>query len=335
MDSLTQLTLGAAVGEAAMGRQVGNRAILWGGLLGTLPDLDVFIPMGGPVEDFTYHRSFSHSLLVLALLTPLVAWLIQKIHPDTRVHGRRWVWMVYLVFATHVLLDSFTVYGTQIFWPIITTPQSWSTVFIIDPSYTVPLLVGVITALCMSRRHHRGHLINTVGLSLSTVYLAWSLGAKLHVENVARESLARQGIEYRYLLSTPAPFNTLLWRLVAIGDDGYFEGYYSLLDGHPEVTGQHRQSRVELLESIAHHWPVQRLQWFTHGYYKVSLEEDAVVMSDLRMGLEGDYVFRFQVAEMSNPHPQPVAARRVADGPRNTGRLARVWDRLWDHTVQP
>ena len=63
MDSLTQLTLGAAVGEAVLGRQVGRRAALWGALLGTLPDLDVFLPLGDAVRDFTYHRGPSLSLL--------------------------------------------------------------------------------------------------------------------------------------------------------------------------------------------------------------------------------------------------------------------------------
>ena len=84
MDSLTQLTFGAACGEAVLGRKVGGRAIVWGAILGTLPDLDVFIPLGGPVNDFVYHRGFSHSLILLALLSPLTAWLITKIHPDTK-----------------------------------------------------------------------------------------------------------------------------------------------------------------------------------------------------------------------------------------------------------
>ncbi|MCB1809635.1 MAG: metal-dependent hydrolase, partial [Candidatus Competibacteraceae bacterium] len=70
MDSLTQVTLGAAVGTAVLGRRIGYRAALWGGICGTLPDLDVFVPFGDPVADFTYHRSFSHSLLVLTALTP-------------------------------------------------------------------------------------------------------------------------------------------------------------------------------------------------------------------------------------------------------------------------
>lgn len=62
MDSLTQLTFGAACGEAILGKKVGRKALIWGAILGTLPDLDVFIPLGSPVDDFVYHRGFSHSL---------------------------------------------------------------------------------------------------------------------------------------------------------------------------------------------------------------------------------------------------------------------------------
>ena len=179
MDSLTQLALGAAVGEATIGRKIGNRAFLWGAIAGTLPDLDVFVPLGDAVRDFTYHRSASHSLFVLALLTPLLVWLITRIHPDTRDHWRRWMLAVYLVFATHVLLDSLTAYGTQIFWPFVTTPVSLSTIFIIDPLYTLPLLIGVIAALAMTRDSDRGHLINRYGLIASTLYLSWALFAKV------------------------------------------------------------------------------------------------------------------------------------------------------------
>src|SRR5512145_629612 len=96
LDSVTQIALGAAVGEAVLGRKVGSRAILWGALCGTLPDLDVFIPFAGPVEAFTYHRSFSHSILVALLATPLIAWLILKLHPDTAPQRRGWLLLVYL-----------------------------------------------------------------------------------------------------------------------------------------------------------------------------------------------------------------------------------------------
>ena len=51
MDSVTQITLGAAVGEAVLGRKIGGRAMLWGAIAGTLPDLDVFVPLGDVVKD--------------------------------------------------------------------------------------------------------------------------------------------------------------------------------------------------------------------------------------------------------------------------------------------
>lgn len=90
MDSLTQLALGTAVGGATAGRQVGRRALLWGAVCGTFPDLDTFIPLGDAVSDFTYHRAASHSLFVLAALTPLFVWLILKLHPGT--YANRWRW---------------------------------------------------------------------------------------------------------------------------------------------------------------------------------------------------------------------------------------------------
>ena len=329
MDSLTQIALGAAVGEATLGRRVGNRAILWGALCGTLPDLDVFIDLGGPVEDFTYHRSFSHSIFVLTALTPLLVWLILKLHPQTVEHRRRWYLLVFLALVTHPILDCFTVYGTQIFWPLSQYPVSGSAVFIIDPAYTLPLLAGVLCALVMRRSNSGGHALNTAGLVLGSAYLAWSVGAKLHVEAVARDALSREGIVAERVLTTPGPFNSLLWRVVAMTDGGYYEGFYSVLDETTELDFRAYPSRTDLLRGIEQHWPAQRLQWFTHGFYSVDSIGRDVVISDLRMGLEPDYIFRFKVAELANPHPIPTAAERVPTE-RDLGRLRWVWERIWD-----
>lgn len=333
MDSLTQLALGAAVGGAVAGRQFGRRAVLWGAVCGTLPDLDVFIPMGDAVKDFTYHRAASHSLLVLALLTPLLVWLITRLHPDTREQRRRWVVLVYLVFATHVLLDSFTVYGTQIFWPLLTTPMGWSTIFIIDPLYSLPLLVGVI-ALLIGYRHWPGAFrANHLGLVLSTAYLAWTLGAKLYVDHEARDALAAQNIQADHVLTTPTPFNSLLWRIVAVNAEDYYEGFYSVLDDDNDIAFKAYPRSLTLLEPLAGYWPVQRLQWFTKDFYTVDLEGRDVVISDLRMGLTPSYVFRFKVGEMSNPHAREVPVERVMEA-RDYSLLEGLWERIWNREAR-
>ena len=329
MDSLTQLVLGAAVGEAAAGRQVGRRALLWGAVCGTLPDLDVFIPLGDAVRDFTYHRSASHSLFVLAAITPLMVWLILKLHPDTKEHRWRWFALVYLVFVTHVLLDSFTVYGTQIFWPFVTTPMTWSTIFIIDPLYTVPLLLGIIAALIAGRRWSWGYTINTIGLMLSTGYLVWTLGAKWHVENVVRNAIAGQNMADVKVLTTPTPFNSLLWRVLAVDDTNYYEGFYSVLDKDKTIRFEHYPRSLDLIEPLTDSWPVQRLQWFTKNFYAASSINNDIMITDLRMGLEPEYVFRFKVGEMGNPHPQPVQVEQLP-GIRSYERLYGVWERIWD-----
>ena len=327
MDSVTQIALGAAVGEAVLGHRVGRKAALWGAVCGTLPDLDVLVPFADPVAAFTYHRSFSHSLVMLALLTPLMVWLIRRFHPADAHHRTGWYLLVYLAFATHVLLDSSTIYGTQIFWPLDNTPMTWGSLFIIDPLFTLPLFAGLAAVILARRNPLRGYRVNAAMLTLSTLYLAWSFGAKFHAQGVAREALAEQDIAHRKLVTLAAPFNTVLWRFVAMGDSAYYSGWYSLLDDDRQVAFTRHESRTELLEGIEHHWPVARLRWFTKGFYGVSQESDEVVISDLRMGVEGAYVFRFRVGRIANPHSLALPAESRGQRP-DLDLMPSLWRRV-------
>ena len=328
MDTITQIALGAAVGEATLGRQVGRRAMLWGGICGLFPDLDVLVPLGDAVKNFTYHRGPSHSLFVLAALTPLFVYVILKLYPQTVRFRIRWYALVYLAFATHVLLDCLTVYGTQILWPLSTPPVMWSTIFIIDPAYSIPLFFGVLAALILSRKAKLGHAVNTACLILSTSYLIWSVGAKQFVDNAAYESLTRQNIAYDRVLTIPAPFNTLLWRVLVMDANGYYEGFYSLMDDSRAIRFDYYPNDRKLLDGLDRHWPIKRLKWFTHGFYSVDRVRSDIVITDLRMGLEPYYVFSFKVAQMGNPHAIPSKSERVF-GERGWEQLNWVWQRIW------
>lgn len=329
MDSLTQLTLGAAAGEAVLGRKVGRKAALWGAILGTLPDLDVLIPLGDPIKDFTYHRGASHALFFLTLAVPLMVWLILRVHPTTREHKNGWIWLVFVVFYTHVLLDCFTTYGTQILLPFSNFPVGWSTLFIIDPAYTLPLLAGILCAVFLKRSSGLGHRLNTIGLVISCIYLGWSVGAKLHVQQVVEHSLAKQKIAYTRLTTMATPLNTLLWRAVAMTDKGYVEGYYSVLDSKEQINFTHYESRPDLVSPIAGQWAVQRLKWFSKGFFKVSRENNKIIMEDLRMGFEPVYVFRFAVGKIGNPSVTPIKPEQLPPLQMDRAKsLSLIWKRI-------
>jgi inner membrane protein len=232
-----------------------------------------------------------------------------------------------------VLLDSLTAYGTQIFWPLVSTPVALSTIFIIDPLYTLPLLVGVIAALVVSRDTATGHRINRYGLVLSSLYLAWTLAAKVVVDHRFETALEWQNIAYRAVFTTPAPFNSVLWRAVVMDARGYHEGYYSLLDGEAEIEFRPYPSDEMLLAAIEDHWPVQRLRWFSRGFYSVRDLAGDIVISDLRMGIEPDYVFRFKVGEIGNPHPLPTRPEPLR-AERDFSRLSLLWERIWNPVVE-
>jgi inner membrane protein len=329
VDSLTQLTVGAAIGEAVLGPKVGRKAMVWGAILGTLPDLDVLIPLDGPVEDFVYHRGFSHSLFLLALLAPLFAWVITRIHPDSRHRFREWWLLVFLVLEIGVLLDLMTVYGTQILWPFDTTPLAWPVLFIIDPLFTLPIVVGVSAAWFMRREGPLGHRLNAAGLIVAMVYLGWAFGVREYVNHGVRQRLEAQHVPYEQLISTPAPFTTLLWRFVGIDGDRYFETYASIFDGDTSLTIDHYPRNLGLLEGLEAHPPVAKLRWFTRGFYAASRVEDDIVMTDLRMGTEPTYVFSFTVAKAADSNPIPVPdVQREAD--IDWRGLRWVWRRIWD-----
>ena len=334
MDTVTQIALGAAIGELVLGRKVGWRAAVVGGLCGTMPDLDVFVPLGDPVSDFTYHRGVSHSLFVLALSAPVIAEIIVRVQKEGKTNRWGWHALVFLVLLTHPLLDSFTVYGTQIFWPFDTTPVGWATIFIIDPAYTLPLIVGLICALIMGRKTPTGHRLNTLGVVLSTVYLGWTVLAKQQASAAAETAFARAGIQEARIIPIAGPFTSLFWRIVAVDDTTYYNAYYSILDDEAEELRYTPHSRnIDLLKGLEDDWATRRLQWFTKGFYALKRDGDAIILTDLRMGFEPNYVFSFKLASVGNPHAVPLDKPEHIVVEQDVSGLSWVWQRIWSSEV--
>jgi inner membrane protein len=333
MDSLTQIALGSAVGVAVMGRRTAVwKAALWGAVAGTLPDLDAFIDHGDPILNMTRHRAESHALFFLTLVAPLLAWVVSRLHGEAALF-KRWMLALWLVLITHPLLDAMTVYGTQLLQPFTDHPYGVGSVFIIDPAYTVPLIVGVVAALRL--KNERGQHWNAAGLALSTLYLVWSFGAQQYVERIARASLEQAGVEAQGLLVTPSPFNTVLWRLVAITPTQYLEGHHSLLDAQPSIRWTAHDRGAELIAAHGDEPAVARMATFTHGFYSLTESDGRLFVTDLRMGQEPAYTFRFNLgsaaARANGGHAPTLEGLRPDVGIA----LPWLWQRLLGNDIPP
>jgi len=304
MDSLTQITLGAAVGEATLGAKVGKKAPLWGAALGTLPDLDVLAdPFVSEVTALAIHRGFSHSLLFIVLGTPLFGFLLHRLHRRDDASWREWSLLVLLTLASHVLLDCLTTYGTQVFNPFSDYPVIFGTVFVIDPLYTVPLLAGLLAALTHAPGSSWRRRANYAGLALSSLYLLLTVANKLHMERVFANALTAQDRTVERVFTRPMPLNNVLWAAIAEDSTGFWVGYHSLLDGERHVDFDRVPKNHHLLRDAWDTPAVKRLRWFSRGYFSVSEQDGQLYVHDLRFGRSdlgldagpSSYVFTFEL----------------------------------------
>lgn len=384
MDSLSQIVLGAAVGEAVLGRRIGNRAMVWGAVAGTIPDMDVlgkyFL---SELDNLAFHRGISHSFLFCVLGALGFGWLTDQVYrsrfhawvavftkvaavvligfvlnfltqilapggwwplavyvplsayglwrhadkryftgtwkaPDADVRG--WIRLFFWGFLTHVLLDCFTTYGTQLFAPFSDERVAWGTVAVVDPLYTLPFLICLLVAARFVRTDSRRRLWNWLGLGWSCLYLALTVANHCRVHQTFEAALQAEGRSQDQFFITPTIFNNLLWNAVVDAGDSYLLAQHSILDEVPVVFHPVAKGH-ELLHNLDTDETLTVLRWFSAGYFNAVRREDGTLqLNDLRFGTfsgrgtdPDDYIFRFKLIDRGPA--EPYGFERAKGGP--------------------
>ncbi|WP_062057591.1 metal-dependent hydrolase [Aquimarina longa] len=287
MDSLTQIVLGAAVGEAVLGKKVGNKAMLWGAIAGTIPDLDVLSKVF--VDNITaneLHRGFSHSILFSILVAPILGFLISKLYRNKDADWKDWSKLMFWGIFTHPILDAFTTWGTQLFWPFA-YKVSFKNIFVVDPLYTIPFLACLIIAMFYKRTDPKRYKINTLGLYISSVYMIITLGLKWYTYGVFQTNLENQHIRYKEIQTKPTPLNSILWTSNVETEDSFLIGYYSILDKDPIITFIKFPKNHHLLGKMKNDPLIPRLIKLSEGWYTIEKKNDKLFFNDLRFGQLG------------------------------------------------
>ena len=289
MDSLTQIVLGGAVGEAVLGKKVGNKAILWGAIAGTIPDLDIFIRFfTDQITSMEMHRGFSHSILFSVLLAPILGWLVSKIHSKhENVDWKDWTKMMFFSLVTHPLLDAHTNYGTQLLWPS-DVRVAYNNIFIADPLYTLPFLGFLIATMFYKRGSVKRKNMNRIGLIVSSAYMLGTLAVKWHTYNVFEKNLMQQEISFTEISNQPTALNSVLWFANVQTEKGFLIGYHSLFDNDEQVDFSIKVAKNHhLLGSLKEEREVKQLVKMSKDWYTIEKEGDYIIFNDLRFGFIG------------------------------------------------
>lgn len=282
MDSLSQIVLGAATFALIKDKEIGKKALLYGAILGTIPDLDVLInPYFNAIEQLSIHRAFSHSIFFAFLLSLLTAkWFSYKY----KTSYKSWFLASFLALFTHPLLDLCTTYGTRIFYPLSKSFYSFDNVFVIDPLYTIWLLIACIALLFMKKDNLKRQSVIVWSLSLSTGYLFLGLCANFYATQNFKAELKRQNITFEKIKVVPTPFNIILWQSIVKTKDGLYFADYSLLDSKSTIDFHYEKNDVAFINSKKEIKELTPFFNFTEGYELAKLENGKMNIYGTKFG---------------------------------------------------
>ena len=292
MDSITQIVLGAACGEIALGKKIGNKAILFGAIGGTIPDLDVLIGKlfyTNEIDSLAFHRGIMHSIPFAIVGALIFGFLSYKVYDYGYLRRgttslKDWIWLFFLSILTHPILDSFTPYGTQLFLPFSDYRVAFNNIAVVDPVYTLPLLLCVSITMFFNRKNSKRKTWTKAGLYLSSAYMIFTIGNKIYVDQTFKKSFQKANINYSKFSAQPTILNNVLWYAVAETDKNYTVSFYSIFDdtntplNFINIPKNHKVLDVD-------HPDIKTLRWFSNEFYTLSILNNKIIYKDLRYPL--------------------------------------------------
>jgi inner membrane protein len=280
MDPASQAVLGASLSQSFSNDKSKQLvAFFIGALAGMAPDLDVLIrSTHDPLLFLEYHRQFTHSLIFIpfgALLCALLFFIFVK----SKLTFKQVYLFSFLGFSTHALLDACTSYGTQLFWPFSNQRVAWNTVSIIDPLFTLPVLVFILLAVFRKRV-----LYARAGFLYAVLFLSLGLLQKYRAENMLQTLALQRGHQLERVSIKPSFANRYVWKTLYEYDGRYYVDAVKLLWSTEHIEGMSVQKlNVKrdfpwLNHNSQQAKDIQRFRWFANDYLAISGDDPEYII---------------------------------------------------------
>lgn len=332
MDSITHIVLGACIGEVFIGKKAGKRAMLLGAVAQTIPDLDFIATFFlSPTKDLLAHRGFTHSILFVLLITPLLALLADRWRRPHNIAFTTWLWFFATELLTHLFIDTFNAYGTGLLIPFSDRRFSLHAMFVADPLFTIfPLAVSI--ALLFMKTDYKRKRWATIAIGWCVFYLLIDVVNKSIVESAVKQAAQEQHITYRRHFTMPTPLNNLLWCAVLEDDKGYHVGYRSVFDRQHTINFTYFPRNDSLLVPVKDLDELKDLFRFSQGYYTVEQVDHSLMFNDLRFGQmvgwynpHSGFVFHYY---LQKPYSNNMVVQRGRFANWNKAVFVSMWKRI-------
>ncbi|MDR1170079.1 MAG: metal-dependent hydrolase [Prevotellaceae bacterium] len=282
MDSFTHILTGIAVGQVFSENDDKAKPLVWGAIAGSIPDLDaIFQPFMSPENSMFFHRGISHSLLVWALCSPLLALLINKIDKGDRHSYFKWLKISVVAWFSHIFLDIFNTYGTGIFEPFSHVRIAYDAVNVIDLLYMIPLLTISVFFVFIIGDWMKKRIAALSALAFSLFYIMFAILVKINVETSAKIQFVMTDVNPVRVISSPLPLSTLAWKIVAETDTEYHTGiFYGFWKERATFTVIPKNRLLE--KEFEKYDNFQTLKQFTKNCYVIRYTDGQTTLCDLR-----------------------------------------------------
>jgi len=329
MDLITQITLGATVGQFGYSRQLGKRALVWGGVGGLIPDLDVVVKiMSNPYAEVLYHRGISHSLFFGPVVGSLLGYFLWCYYGREKDHLRTWIGLMIAALITHPLLDVMTVYGTQLLAPFSNHRFVFSAIPIIEPIYTIPLILCNLWGILWG--HHRlawNQVISGLILFLTTCYLFLGLSINEQATRFVEKQLHSEKVIPEKVNVYTTMFQLPLRRVVVHTQNEYWIGLVSMWSPSPIQWMKFPKVSEKLFQEFEKTDDFQIYDWFTNGDYAYIAEPKGSLvnlkMTDLRYGFKDDSILGIWGLQMEVDQDGKILSQITKSGIDRTKTLKR------------
>ena len=324
MDPLSQGVLGAALPQSISNKKSLGIIGVIGFLSGLAPDLDIFIrSKSDPILFLEFHRQFTHSLIFIpfgGLLCALVLYFL--ISKRFKISFKStWVYST-LGYATHGLLDACTSYGTLLFWPFSQTRIAWNNISIIDPIFTIPLLVLIVIAGLKQKK-----IFAVIAILWAVFYLSLGMYQKNEAIKIGTIIAKSRGHDAIRISVKPSIGNLLLWKSIYETKDKFYIDAIRL-GWSPKIFNGESINKINI--QYAFPWlmvksqqakDIERFKWFSNGYIAINPKNKNQILdirySTLPNEIGGLWGIELSKEKGNDSHVKYITNRTISKATKN------------------